>query len=98
MKDSPRDILDDCDTHLRPSVITLGPAAERILDRLPERIAIPADCGRYRNGSTPGHQAAEALLLRLDRCASTLLMIDPSDDRARRDAAVWTQHPAASEV
>jgi hypothetical protein len=79
-------------------VIALGPAAERILDRLPVRIAIPADCALYRIGSTPGHQSAEAVALRLDRCASTLLLIDPSDVRARRDAAVWTRHLAASEV
>ncbi len=93
-----RDLLDDWDTHLLPLVIALGPAAERILDRLPERIAIPADCALYRTGSTQGHQAAEALALRLDRCASTLLLIDPSEDRTRRDAAIWTRHLVASEV
>ena len=92
------DLLDDWDTHLHPLVIAIGPAAERILDRLPARIAIPADCALYRTGSTQGHQAAEALALRLDRCASTLLLIDPSDDRARRDAPIWTRHLAASEV
>ncbi|MFB1488434.1 MULTISPECIES: hypothetical protein [unclassified Thiocapsa] len=70
----------------------------KILDRLPERIAIPADCALYRTGSTQGHQAAEALALRLHRCASTLLLIDPSDDRARRDAPIWTRQLAASEV
>ncbi|RKT43981.1 hypothetical protein [Thiocapsa rosea] len=93
-----RDLLDDWDTHLHPLVIALGPAAERILDRLPERIAIPADCGLYRTGSMQSGQAAEALALRLDRCASTLLLIDPSDDQARRDAPIWTRHLAASEV
>ena len=93
-----RDLLGDWDAHLHPLVIALGPAAERILDRLPERLAIPADCGLYRTGSTRGGQAAEALALRLDRCASTLLLIDPSDDQARRDAPVWTRHLAASEV
>ncbi|EGV17965.1 hypothetical protein [Thiocapsa marina] len=93
-----RELLEDWDTHLHPLVIALGPAAERILDRLPERIAIPADCALYRTGSTQGHHAAEALALRLDRCASALLLIDPSDDRARRDAPIWTRHLAASEV
>jgi hypothetical protein len=71
------DLLDDWDTHLHPLVIALGPAAERILVRLPERIAIPADCALYRTGPTQGRQAAEALALRLDRCANTLLLIDP---------------------
>jgi hypothetical protein len=88
----------DWDLNLYPLLIGLGPRAERFLEHLASSGAFPVDAGLYRPG-TASIDAAEGWLdLRLQKTAVAMLLVDPDDPAALRQATDWAQWLSEAEV
>lgn len=88
----------DGDLNLYPLLIGLGPRAERVLDHLAGRGALPTDAGLYRPARAPVRDADGWLERRLQKTAIAMLLVDPEDPAARRDAWAWARRLVQAEV
>lgn len=88
----------DWDLNLYPLLIGLGPRAERLLEHLAGSAALPADAGLYHPARAPVRDADGWLERRLQKTAIAMLLVDPEDPAARRDAWAWARRLAQAEV
>ncbi len=88
----------DSDFNLYPLLIGLGPRAERFVETLASSVRVPADAGLYRPMVAAADTSEDVLALRLEKTAIAMLLIDPDDPAACREAMIWAQRLVDAEI
>ena len=91
-------IEQDWDFKLYPLLIGLGPRAERFVETLASSARVPADAGLYRPMVAAADTSDDVLALRLEKTAIAMLLIDPDDPAACREAMLWAQRLVDAEI